>query len=306
MQNKSEMRITPERIRKITQSVIGLPTLPTVVSKMLRMIDSPKTSASTLARLISTDQALTAKVLKLANSAYYGFPREISTVNMAIVVLGFNTVKDMGLWLSVFDVFKNSSVSAGSFDAVRFWEHSAACGVAARMLARNNRSRYSGEAFVAGLLHDMGKIILNQYFSSDFLDVLREAENSDLDSAEKSVLGTGHGQIGSWLAEKWNLPAIIADTIENHHQPWNAKTDASFVATVTVADLLCHLSETGNSGRLAAPVYDERLWDIFSKAGMPIDEPDLEQLQAEFLVEFDKSEAYISLMQDNADLPDAG
>ncbi len=297
---ESEKRVDPARIRKITQSVIGLPTLPTVVSKMLRMIDNPKTSAATLARLISTDQALTAKVLKLANSAYYGFPREISTVNMAIVVLGFNTVKDMGLWLSVFDVFKNSSVSSASFDAVKFWEHSAACGVAARMLSLNNRSRFSGEAFVAGLLHDMGKIILNQYFSADFLDVLRESEKTDLEDAELKVLGTGHGQIGAWLAEKWNLPSIIADTILNHHEPWNATTDQAFVATVTVADLLCHMTSTGNSGRIDSPKYDERLWDIFSKAGMPLDESDLDKLQSDFLAEFDKSEAYISLMQDGA------
>ena len=125
-----EKKITdPNRIKRITESIIGLPTLPTVVAKMIELVDNPRTSASSLARLIATDQALTARILKLANSAYYGFSREISTVNMAIVVLGFNTVKDMGLSLSVFDVFKTGKPNA-SFDLTRFWEHSIACGIA--------------------------------------------------------------------------------------------------------------------------------------------------------------------------------
>jgi HD-like signal output (HDOD) protein len=147
----------PKRIRKIAESVIGLPTLPTVVSRLIELVDSPRTSAALLARLISADQALTAKVLKLANSAYYGFPREISTVNMAIVVLGFNAVKEMGLSISVFDVFKKTA-SSPLFDVAQFWEHSVGCGVAARMLARNYRPAIAGEAFVAGLLHDVGKV----------------------------------------------------------------------------------------------------------------------------------------------------
>jgi len=299
MNNNISKKVDPESIKRVTQSVIGLPTLPTVVSKMLKIIDNRKTSADTLARLISSDQALTAKVLKLANSAYYGYQREISTVNMAIVVLGFNTVKEMGLGLSVIDVFKNPLSGAAGFDAVKFWEHGAACGVASRMLAKNSGSRFSGEAYVAGLLHDMGKLILNQYFGEDFLNVLKEAQNSDLESAEKKLLEVTHGEIGAWLAEKWNLPAMICDTVKHHHQPWNAVIDPSFVAIITLADLLCHRIDKGNSGRSGLPVYDERLWDIFSKAAMPFDESDLTQLQSDLLAEFDKSENVVSFIQDD-------
>ncbi|MCL2219385.1 MAG: HDOD domain-containing protein [Chitinispirillia bacterium] len=291
--------VNPERIRKVAQSVIGLPTLPTVISKMLQMIDSKRASADTLARLISTDQALTAKLLKLANSAYYGYSREISTVNMAIIVLGFNTVKDMGLWLSVFDAFKNSNSGAVGFDAVKFWEHSAGCGVASRMLAKNTGSRYAGEAFVAGLLHDMGKMILNQYFAPEMAESLKLAQEAemDIDAAEMEVLGVSHGQIGAWLAEKWNLPDIICDTVKHHHDPWNASSDPAFVAHITVADTLCHLTQTGDSARNAPPKYDERLWNIFADALVPIDEIDLESLQSDFLVEYGKSEAYSSVIK---------
>jgi len=299
MNNNVTKKVDPESIKRVTQSVIGLPTLPTVVSKMLKIIDNRRTSADTLARLISSDQALTAKVLKLANSAYYGYQREISTVNMAIVVLGFNAVKEMGLGLSVIDVFKNPLSGAAGFDAVKFWEHSAACGVASRMLSKNSGSRFSGEAYVAGLLHDMGKLILNQYFGEDFFNVLKEAQTSDLESAETALLGVSHGEVGAWLAEKWNLPAIICETLKYHHEPWNAAIDPSFVAFVTVADLLCHRTGMGNSGRSSPPQYDERLWDIFSKAAMPLDESDLVQLQSDLLAEFDKTENFVSFIQDD-------
>lgn len=290
----------PTRIKRITESIIGLPTLPTVVSKMIELVDSPRTSAASLARLISTDQALTARILKLANSAYYGFPREISTVNMSIVVLGFNTVKDMGLSLSVFDVFKKIE-SSDSFDIARFWEHSVACGVAARMLARSYRSRFAGEAFVSGLLHDIGKVILNQYFHEEFAEIMkRSGEGAQtLEEAEDAVIGTRHPQVGAWLAEKWNLPRIIVDTIQYHHEPWNAIVDKPFVATTSLADTICHNAGMGHSGRSLQPVVDEKIWDIFSKASIPLDEPDLPNLQMEFLLEFDKSETFLSFLVEN-------
>jgi putative nucleotidyltransferase with HDIG domain len=286
-----------KRIRKIAESVIGLPTLPTVVSRMIDLVDSPRTSAALLARLISADQALTAKVLKLANSAYYGFSREISTVNLAIVVLGFNTVKEMGLSLSVFDVFKKTP-SSGSFDVVRFWEHSVGCGVAARMLARNYRPAIAGEAFVAGLLHDIGKVILKQYFDPELARIIQFQKESglSLEAAELSVIETTHAQIGSWLAEKWNLPKIICETIRHHHDPWEAALEKEFIACVLLGDYLCHQSKTGQSGRLVPPELDERLWELFRGAGIVIDETYLPALQTEFLLEFDKSETFLKVL----------
>jgi HD-like signal output (HDOD) protein len=291
-----QSRADAQRIKRITESIIGLPTLPTVVTKMIDQVDSPRTSAAALARLISSDQALTAKVLKLANSAYYGFPREISTVNMAIVVLGFNAVKEMGLSLSVFDVFKKTA-SAGHFDVTLFWEHSVGCGVAARMLARMYRAPFVGEAFVAGLLHDVGKVILKQYFDAEFAEIIKAQKERGLtlEIAEAEVIQTGHAQIGSWLANKWNLPKIICESILHHHDAWNAKTEPLFVACVAIADYICHLSKIGESGRVALPPLGEELWRVFTDAGIQLDESFLPQLQTEFLLEFDKSEAFMAV-----------
>ena len=293
-----QVKVDAKRIKRITESIIGLPTLPTVVSKMIDQVDSPRTSAASLARLISADQALTAKVLKLANSAYYGFPREISTVNMAIVVLGFNAVKEMGLSLSVFDVFKKTA-SAGHFDVTLFWEHSVGCGVASRMLARTYRAPFIGEAFVAGLLHDVGKVILKQYFDAEFAEIIKAQKERDLtlEAAELEVIQTSHTQIGAWLADKWNLPKIISESILHHHDPWEAKTQPLFVACVTLGDYLCYLSKTGESGRIAPPPLDAKIWQIFANAGIQIDETFLPQLQTEFLLEFDKSETFVTMVQ---------
>jgi putative nucleotidyltransferase with HDIG domain len=287
------------KIKKITESIISLPTLPTVVSKMIQLVDNPKTSASSLARLIYTDQALTARILKLANSAYYGFPREISTVNMAIVVLGFNTVKEMGLSLSVFEFFKDGN-SDTVFDIPRFWEHSIGCGSASRMLARRLNYHLSGEAFVAGLLHDIGKIILRQYLPKEFLSIIGAVsqKKADLDEAEMAIVGVSHAQIGSWLAEKWNLPRIIVDAIAFHHSPGDAKEDHVLVAIVSVANYLCHLSQIGNSGRLDPKKPDDKTWDIFRNASLELDESDLGGLQNEFLMEFDKTDIMLNSMRD--------
>jgi len=287
------------RIKRITESIIGLPTLPTVVSKMIELVDNPRTSASALSRLISTDQALTARLLKLANSAYYGFPREISTVNMAIVVLGFNTVKDMGLSLSVFDTFKNQEPTP-LFDISRFWEHSIACGIASRMIAHNCRSRFAGEAFVAGLLHDIGKVILNQYFHKEFVSIMENvSKGATLEEAEDSVIGVRHSQIGAWLADKWNLPRLISEAIEFHHEPWDSRSEPLFVAIICIANHLCHLNGLGHSGRATPAVPDVRLWEIFQRENVPIDETDIQRLQDEFLVEFDKSETFMTFLHDN-------
>ena len=187
-----------QRLQKITQSIIGLPTLPTVITQMIGLIDNPQTSARDVSRLISTDQALTAKILKLANSAFYGFPREISTVNHAVVVLGFETVKSLGLSVSVLERFASGG-SNSQFDRQRFWEHSIGCGVAARMLAARLRYRVPGEAFAAGILHDIGKLILSQYFAEEFGEIMAVVDERDVyigKAEEAKAIGGLNGQDG--------------------------------------------------------------------------------------------------------------
>lgn len=286
------------RVRRITESIIGLPTLPSVVAKMIEMIDNPKTSAAILAKLISTDQALTAKILKLANSAYYGFPREISTVNLAIVVLGFNTVKDMGLSISVLNAFKGRAESK-YFDISKFWEHSIACGVAARFLARIFRYRVVGEAFVAGLLHDVGKVVLNQYLHTEFNEIMKEVHENDVPllEAEKKIIGATHAQVGGWLAEKWNLPAAITEAIRFHHGPIFTGNNRDILVLTGFADFLVRFSNIGDSGNKKTPKLDPDMILAVSEWGVAVDEESLERLRMDFLMELDKAEAFFSVLK---------
>jgi putative nucleotidyltransferase with HDIG domain len=246
-----------QRIKKITQSIIGLPTLPTVITQMIGLIDNPKTSASDVARLISTDQALTAKILKLANSSFYGFPREISTVSHSVVVLGFETVKSLGLSVSVLERFAAGGTGT-SFDRQKFWEHSIACGVAARLLAAKLRYRVQGEAFAAGILHDIGKLILSQYFTEEFEEILRLTRDEDIyiGKAEEMVLGVTHTEIGLWLAEKWNLPDQLVDAIAHHHAPGRLERGAELPSLIHLADFLCRREKIGDGGGTRLPNLD--------------------------------------------------
>jgi HD-like signal output (HDOD) protein len=169
------------------------------------------------------------------------------------------------------------------------------------MLARTYRARFTGEAFVAGLLHDIGKVILNQYFQTEFFSIIdTQTKGATLEEAEVSVIGTHHSQIGSWLAEKWNLPRIISRTLLYHHHPWAADKEQLFIAFIDLADHLCHECGYGHSGRLQVAPLNEQLWNIFRDENIPLEEADLPTLQTEFLLEFDKSQAFVaSLHQKN-------
>lgn len=291
-----------QRIKLITEKIIGLPTLPTVISKMIELVDNPKTSASSLAKLISTDQALTAKILKISNSAYYGYSREISTVDIAIVVMGFNAVKEMGLSLSVLDVFKDLS-NVGHFDVTQYWQHSVGCGVAAKMLASKYKKDIAGEAFVAGLLHDVGKIIINQYLYKEFVAIIKRvaSKRETFDDIEEDVLGTNHGQIGSWLVDKWRLPVMISKAIKYHHSPWEARKHRVMIAIVNLANYLCHACGVGNSGRITPPTIADKTWDIFQSNNIPLSDENIENLQMDLFVELDKTETLTSLLYSESD-----
>lgn len=206
----NQVRIKLERLR-------DLPTIPNVMADVLNAIEDPDINASRLAKIIETDQSLTAKILKTANSPYYGFVRKISTIDLAIVVMGLNTIKEIVLSLVVHKFF--SKIDPRVFNVKHFWEYSVFCGSTARLLARKLGYKLAGEAFVAGLMHDIGILILVEYFKNDYKNVFNLAYNSKLSEleAEKKLLGFTHAEIGFWIAEKWNLPAPLCNSILNHH-----------------------------------------------------------------------------------------
>ncbi len=250
--------IDKTHLKRITQTIINLPTLPTIVAKMVELIDDPKSSARSLSRLVRTDQVLTARILRLANSVYYGFPNPISSINLAIVVLGFDTIKNLGLSVAVISRFTRASKEDELLDYTRFWEHSVGVAVASRMLARLHGFRaMESEAFVAGLVHDIGKVILSQFQTARYSQALRLMiqENISLAQAEEKVFDVTHAEVGGWLAERWNLPESLVEAIKRHHIPLTAKARPELCAIVHFANILTRAARIGSGGDPLVPQF---------------------------------------------------
>lgn len=205
------------RVAKKLESIRDLPTIPNVIAEVLSAIDSPNTSAYQLAQLIEKDQGLTARVLRVANSPFYGYSKKISTIDLAIVIMGFNTLKEIVLSLVIKRFFSKISVSI--FDIKSFWYYGLFCASTSRFLARRLGYKIAGEAFVAGLMHDVGVLIIAEYFADDFKKIkqLTESGTCNRIEAETMVLGCTHSDIGEWISDKWNLPYQISKAIKLHH-----------------------------------------------------------------------------------------
>jgi len=244
------------KVEKILSRLKDIPTLPTVVQKIIEIVDSPTTSASDLNKAISMDQSLSAKVLKLVNSAFYGFPKKIETLTQAIVILGFNTVRSLALSISMVDFFTEKKGHRLNYG--EFWKHSIATSILARSIAKKAFPSIAEEAFVSGLLHDIGILILDQFVPNDYINaykVMRE-ENLQLYQAEKKVMGITHPEVGRMLAEKWNLPDPLLYSISYHHSPSPALDYFPIVSTVHAANIGVKILNIGGVG-------DEHLYRTF-------------------------------------------
>lgn len=259
MEGSSQAEVQ-DRVKKLVERVQGLPTLPSMLNNINKMMLNPRTSAKEVAQLISSDPAITSKVLRVVNSSFYGFPNRITTVTHAIVILGFNTIKSIVLSSTIFDVFKKDT--RGGFDRQEFWKHSIGCGAAAKVLARRMGFPTLEEIFIAGLLHDIGKIVLDQFLHEKFVDVqnLVRSRNCLMVEAEESTLGVTHADVGAWLFEKWNLSKGLIETTRCHHNPALASENAKTASIIHFADILVRALRFGNGGDNKIPQVSEAAW----------------------------------------------
>jgi len=241
-----------QALRSKIEAVKNIPTLPGVVSKITSMIHDPHVSTEKLGGIISKDQVLSVKVLKLVNSPFYGFPGRISSVSHSLVLLGFNVIKGMLISASVFDMMSQAMVG--------LWEHSLGCATVAGIIGRKLNETDSEEVFIAGLLHDIGKVMIKVTLPEDFEAILRTAreEGAWMCEVEERVVGVDHTGIVRWVAAKWNLPANIAEPMTFHHAPSRARNYGRRAAMVHLADLLIQAVGFGDSGSPFVPPLDTR------------------------------------------------
>jgi putative nucleotidyltransferase with HDIG domain len=229
-----------ERLDALVRQVRDLPALPTTVIRVMQLSNDPKAGVADVARALISDQALAARVLKLANSAFYGASRRIATVSDAVVILGMRTTRNLVMASGCQELLE-SEVAGYGLPRGTLLRHSLACASGAQALAKRTKYRGVEEAFVAGLLHDLGKVVMNLYGRDQFLQVLIQAASGEMTyaDAEHAVFSFDHAEAGAYLLERWNLPATLIAAVRHHHAPLDAPTDSPLPCLVHVADAIC-------------------------------------------------------------------
>lgn len=257
---KSLMDVHPRELKGMVKDI---PTLPVIYQELFQKMQDPDVSVPEIAEIISHDQALSAKVLHLVNSAFYGYAKQIKTISRAVVILGFQAVRSAALAISVFDYFKDES-SANGINMIQFWEHSIAVATICRILAEESRIKEQEEAFVIGLLHDVGKLVEKRYFPEDFNEVCSVAQEQHLSwfNCEKALFQINHATIGKVVFRSWDFPANMVEAIQFHHQPESSTRVPQLTALVHLADTVAYDVEMGAPGAWPPAKCDPGIYKI--------------------------------------------
>ncbi len=234
---------TDDRAAILSAAIDTIPTLSVVVNRVMEITANPDSSTQELMEAISVDPVLTAKVLKIANSAFYSRAGQIATLKQALVTIGFKEVRNLVLSSSVFNNFSRISRVPG-FDARLFWRHSFVTGLACRMIARD-MGLAGGEMFVAGLIHDIGKLVIVMALPAEFIKMMKMTGNFGQEHivAEKHLLGLTHEEVGLRLLKRWSFPQPLQYAVGFHHHPASAAIQPAQALAVHLADLLAHISD---------------------------------------------------------------
>jgi len=252
---------------EIIQNIKKLPTLPVIFEKILETIDDPHSSATILQETIKNDQSITAKVLNMANSAYYGYAKRVSDLSRAIVILGFDMVKNIALSVSVFNIFHETEKNNVFFDREQFWLHSIATGYLGKMIADKIQYFEPDKAFIACLLHDIGKVVLDSYFEEKYKLAVETAvvEKIPFRDAERAVIGFDHTDVGFLLGEKWNFPDELITAIHHHHQPnLSPLRHAPLTYLTYLANIICQEENIGKGGSILPITIDGKAFSVLS------------------------------------------
>ncbi len=248
-------------IQEVVRSTGSVVSPPQVYQKLVEVINHPRSGPADVGRVLSEDSGLTARLLKLVNSAMFSFPQRIGSVTHAVQVVGTAQVRDLALATSIVSAF--DGVPDDLVDMESFWRHSLACGVAARTLAGLRRENNVERFFVAGLLHDIGRLVLFLTLPDQMRDALNQARDKGecLHDVEREVMGFDHAQVGSALMSSWNFPGVFTEVIAYHHMPALASRFPVETAAVHTGDFIANGLFIGSSGQSVVPGLASGAWD---------------------------------------------
>lgn len=249
------MRDRRTEIIRIIKDTRSLPTLPGIITRLSSLAEDGKVSVDEMARVVTSDQVLSAKVLKLVNSPFYGFSGRISTVSKALILLGVNVVKSLAISSSIFDIMEKNIVG--------LWEHSLGAAVAANIIPRELNLPEREEISTAALLHDIGKVIIKIKLEEDYdhlVNIIKEKELPMID-CERELFNIDHAEIGEWLGKSWLLPEKLIEPIACHHHVEKSNAQRAKTAVVHIADVLTKASGFGFSGDDFVPHIQKAAWE---------------------------------------------
>ena len=290
---------TGHRLEKIVRNLSNLPSLPFIAQKLNTTTEDGRAGLNDIVDIISVDQSLTAKLLKLVNSSFYGFSSKVSTVSRAVVILGMQNIKTLALGVSVFKTASTMSSSNPVFDLQKFWEHSLGVAAGAKLLARFTGSKQLEEAFLGGLLHDIGKIIFSEYMPNEFAQALEMSRDQSipLGEAELKIIKADHEIAGDYLAERWKLPLPLRRCVSQHHRPpfneqYLPPEIIKLVAIVSLANTLCKMKNIGFSGNSIITPKDEMVMNW-----LHVQENEIERFFLEIDAELLKAKEFLGIIE---------
>ena len=264
------------RIIEAIEAVGSLPTIPAIAQRAMELARDDAASMQEIASVVSQDQTLAAEVLRTVNSAYYGLRQSVGTLPLALTVLGVREIINILLSVAIVSAFPETAPSR-LFDREAFWRACAQRAYATKRLAHAvGLGRYASEAFLGGLVHDIGLVVLDQYLHDEFTAMLSESEAQGLDLlvAEQAHLHTSHASVGAWLAEAWSFPDMLIEAIAFHHRPDQGSWDPPIAALVFLGELVHDLHAAQTSTKQAAQMLeDDATWDRLMSLGAPVRRP---------------------------------
>ena len=267
----------PVKLEHVLRRIQALPPLPTSAMRVIALTKNPATSAKELENVIGQDPALAAGMLRQANSAYYGYARRISSLQEAIVVLGFQATQGLAMASAVAPILKTQLVGY-EIEQDGLWKHSMLTAMAARSLCRKLKLPFGDVAFTAGLLHDIGKLVISIYVQEVGAYLIEKVNVAKLSyvELEEKVIGYNHATVGGFLAKGWNLPEDLVESISYHHAPSRAQNHVELASVIHVANgLASTLGIGGGVDSFLNPIQQDALDRLTLK------ESDLEQIMAE-------------------------